>query len=120
MVGARIDIETAQRRLKVSVICPDWLDTVGKTYWKKHHRLVKVKPECEESFAVLCQVYSDLGNPSLEKNRKHNTDLYIRLARYFSLLPDPSKKQVQESAHYQGMSPEYKAWFKQEEDFLLR
>ena len=70
---------------------PRWLDKIAQDYWDKHIKHVSLQPEQAETFAVLCQSYSDYRQSETEQIKCKHLDFYLKLAKEFGLTPRTHK-----------------------------
>lgn len=75
---------------------PLWLSPIAKTYWHKHAKHLHLTATSKETFAVLCQTYSDYRQAQIDndtRQRKIMLGEYVRLAKEFGLTLKSKPKQ---------------------------
>jgi phage terminase small subunit len=84
---------------------PEWLDKEARRYWRHHAPLMEqanlVNPLNAETFAVLCQTYSDyrktIGNEDAANLRRQKSllEVYLAMTKEFKITPKQSGKPVE-------------------------
>lgn len=71
-------------------LAPTWLDETAKDYWRKHAPHLSeaglLTAVSKETFAMLCQVYSDYRKAADLREKKVNLELYLKFAKELGFL----------------------------------
>lgn len=71
---------------------PNWLDKTAKDYWKKHWTESGLDDSQAETFAMLCQHFSDYRHAPDTRTKKLAIDFYLKFAKELGLI---TRKQQQ-------------------------
>jgi phage terminase small subunit len=66
---------------------PDYLDKTARAFWDWHAPRLKLRTEEKETFALLCQTYSDWRQCDEPGEKRRQADLVLKLAKEFGLTP---------------------------------